>query len=346
MKFKYAIILASTLMLTACDSGDKPVTNFIPQKADYDVAYKRLEFECVHESERMPSVPPDAEPLYRYGLHLTQLKGPKDFDKAARYFRIAAAIGDSRAATNLQKLLSQGMTAAEHPARETINLVEEFMAQGIPGAFYDMGHYLELGYGLRQDVEAARYYFRRAADMGNPSAQYYVADMLARIGNVGDVAHSMMRCAMEQGHAEAAADVGTSEQIRHNYTDAAFAYQAAVKAGDSASATVLAKAFSKDQQINAPDSFALGMDSERARRYRIIAGFIRRYEHVGGKVPDIDLIVPLPPAKLPEWDETFEWKRKRDAAVPPSPPSEELIARMCEEKGLDPATGWPLSGLR
>ncbi len=346
MSFKYAVILASTLMLIACDSGDKPVTNFIPQKADYDVAFKRLEFECVHEIERLPSIPPEAGLLYRYGVHLTQLNGPKDFDKAARYYRIAAAFGDYRAATNLQKLLSQGMTTAERPARETINLVEELMAQSIPGAFYDMGHYLELGYGVRQDVEAARYYFRRAADMGNPHAQYYVADMLARIGNVGGVAHSMMRCAMEQGHAKAAADVGTSEEIRNNFTDAALAYQVAVKAGDSASATILAKAFSKDQQIKAPDSFALGVDSERARRYRLITAFIRRYEHLGAKVPDIDQIVPLPPAKLPEWDETFEWKRKRDAAVTPSPPSEELIARMCEEKGLDPATGWPLSGLK
>uniref|UniRef100_UPI00249C745A DUF6396 domain-containing protein n=1 Tax=Pseudomonas sp. PS02290 TaxID=2991430 RepID=UPI00249C745A len=78
----------------------------------------------------------------------------------------------------------------------------------------------------------------------------------------------------------------------------------------------------------------------------LISNFLKKNHHLGAKGPDIDQIVPLPPAKLPDWDETFEWKRKRDAAVPPSPPSEELIARMCEEKGLDPATGWPLSGLR
>lgn len=346
MNFNDAAVLALTLMLTACDPGDKAVTNFIPQKADYDVAFKRLEFECKYESDYLPTINAEAELLYRYGLFVLNLKGPKDFDKAARYYRIAAAFGDYRAATSLQALLSQGMTTAERPARETINLVEEFMEKGIPGAFYDMGHYLELGYGVRQDVEAARYYFRRAADMGNPDAQYYVADMLARIGHGGHAAESMMRCAMEQGHARAAADVGTSREIENKFQEASLAYQMAVKAGDSTSATGLATAFSKDQKINTLDNFALGKDSQRATRYRLIAGFIRRYEHLGAKVPDIDLIVPLPPAKLPDWDETFEWKRKRDAAIPPSPPSEELIARMCEEKGLDPATGWPLSGLK
>ncbi|MBR8041813.1 sel1 repeat family protein, partial [Burkholderia cenocepacia] len=59
------------------------------------------------------------------------------------------------------------------------------------------------------------------------------------------------------------------------------------------------------------------------------------------KVPDVDQIVPLPPAKLPPWDGTFEWEKQR-AQVPPKP-SEELIDRLAKEKHLDPATGWPLS---
>jgi len=346
MNYHASAALLFALLLTGCDADDNNTTKFVLEKADYDATFKNLEFDCVYESEKLPHLDADAELLYQYALHLTQVRGPKDFDQAGRFHRIAAAHGHYRAATNLQVLLSQGMTTASRPARETLNLVEDLIACGIPGAYYDMGHYLELGYGVSQDNSAARYYFRRAADLGNPDAQYYVADMLARIGQGGRAAESMMRCAMEQGHAKASADVGTSREIENKSSEASLAYQIAVKAGDSASATLLAKAFSKDQQIKTPDSFALGKDSERARRYRLISDFIRRYEHLGAKVPDIDQIVPLPPAKLPDWDETFEWKRKRDAAVPPSPPSEELIARMCEEKDLDPATGWPLSGLK
>jgi hypothetical protein len=150
---------------------------------------------------------------------------------------------------------------------------------------------------------------------------------------------------MEQNHPKAAFAYGIARQNQREYRAALEAYQISVTAGYPTSALILEDGF---KVINPESNDYLGVeeDLERSHRYELIGAFLSRYEHLGAKVPDIDQIVPLPPAKLPHWDETFEWKRKRDAAVPPSPPSEELIARMCEEKGLDPATGWPLGGLR
>jgi hypothetical protein len=52
--------------------------------------------------------------------------------------------------------------------------------------------------------------------------------------------------------------------------------------------------------------------------------------------------VPLPPAKLPPWDGTFQCQKEQDTAAPPAKPSEELIAGLAREKHLDPATGLPL----
>jgi len=57
-----------------------------------------------------------------------------------------------------------------------LDLVEQLIKHNIPGGYYDMGHYLELGYEVEQDKEKALRYFRKAADLGNPEAQYYVAD--------------------------------------------------------------------------------------------------------------------------------------------------------------------------
>ena len=346
MNYHASAALLLTLLLTGCDANDNNTTKFVPEKADYDTAFKNLEFECVYESEKLPPLDADAELLYRYGLHLTQVRGPKDFDQAARYYRIAAAHGHYRAATNLQVLLSQGMTTAKRPARETLNVVEDLIARYIPGAYYDMGHYLELGYGVKQDTPASRVYFRRAADLGNPEGLYYVGESLARIKGAGEVAYLMMRCAMEQGHRAASIRYATDRRVQGDFENAVQGYQAAIRVGDSTAAMGLKFSFLGPGQKSSLYDLGLAEDKERSRRYGLIVMFLRRYEHLGAKVPDIDQIVPLPPAKLPEWDETFEWKRKRDAAVPPSPPSEELIARMCEEKDLDPATGWPLSGLK
>jgi tetratricopeptide (TPR) repeat protein len=339
-------LFALILSLAGCDYGDKPMTYFLPEKADWDVAFQRLEFKCTHEEDRLPPLDPDAHRLYQYGLHLSQISGPKDFDEAARYYRIAAAHDHYRAATNLQALLSQGLTNAPRPQKETINLAEHLINRGIPGAYYDMGHYLELGYGVKQDADAARYYFRRAADFGNPEAQYYVAALLAKTGKAGGVPLAMMRCSMEQGHPEAAIRYGVSRKNEGLFIEALEAYQSAAKFGNPAGARRLREAFNFSKPSNETYYLAADMDNERSRRYSLMMIFLNKYENLGAKVPDIDLIVPLPPAKLPDWDETFEWKRKRDAALPLSPPSEELIARMCDEKGLDPATGWPLSGLR
>ena len=90
----------------------------------------------------------------------------------------------------------------------------------------------------------------------------------------------------------------------------------------------------------------LTYDAERARRYELIWKFLISNEGRNPKVPDIDQIVPLPPARLPPWDGTFQWQKEQDAAVPPPKPSDELIERLSKAKSLDPATGLPLPGTK
>jgi len=116
-----------------------------------------------------------------------------------------------------------------------------------------------------------------------------------------------------------------------------------VKNGNASAARFLSGGFITTSPKEELRYMALAPDPERARRYKLIDEFLDRYENLGAKVPDIDQIVPLPPAKLPDWDETFQWKKDRDAAVPPAQLSEELLQRLSEEKGLDPATGLRLS---
>jgi uncharacterized protein len=86
---------------------------------------------------------------------------------------------------------------------------------------------------------------------------------------------------------------------------------------------------------------SLEQDVERVERYKKLS-FLSRHEHLGAKIPDLDESVPLPPSPLPEWDGTFRWQRDRDSYVPVIP-SQELIAKLSAEKGLDPATGLPLA---
>jgi hypothetical protein len=202
-----------------------------------------------------------------------------------------------------------------------------------------MGRYLDRGFGVVQDPDKAKAYYRRAADLGSPDAQFYVAELLGRVIGPKDVMLQMYECAMAQGHGKAGLEAAMFRSVREQYSEALPAFQQAVKYGNASAARFLSGGFITTSPSEELRYMALAPDPERARRYKLIDEFLDRYENLGAKVPDIDQIVPLPPAKLPDWDETFQWKKDRDAAVPPSKPSDELMQRLSEEKGLDPATG-------
>ena len=73
--------------------------------------------------------------------------------------------------------------------------------------------------------------------------------------------------------------------------------------------------------------------SAASRCYKLIGKFIDKNDGRNPKVPDIDQIVPLPPAKLPPWDGTFQWEKEQ--AKIPEKPSDELVNRLSKDKGLD-----------
>ncbi|MCP1420369.1 TPR repeat protein [Pseudomonas laurylsulfativorans] len=334
---KVVAILFWCIFMSACSKKEE----VMPDASQTDFAYSRLEFKCVHERDSLPALTPDADILYRYGLYLEKRKGQKDYDEIARYYRIAASHDHYKAATNLQFLLSTGQARSPDASKEVIDLTEYYVAQGIPGAYYDMAHYLELGYGVKQDVSASKAYFRRAADMGNPDAQYYIGRLLSYVPNTADIMLAMYKCAMEQGNRLAGRSYASYSKVLGAYQESLEGYQSATRNGDANSAGNLVSAFAGPQVSDELYYLALQQDDERVERYKQIRYFLRRHEHLGAKIPDLDDIVPLPPAALPEWDGTFQWKRERDSAVPIIP-SAELIEKLSAEKGLDPDTGLPL----
>ena len=333
-----AISLMLLLTLTACVRKQDGVSD----ESRKVTAHANLAFTCVHESDRVPTLDPEADRLFKYGLYLDKRGGSGDINSAARYYRIAAAYDHYKANHNLQLLVSQGRAASPHPDQETIDLVEQLIKAGVPGGYYDMGHYLELGYGVEQSADKARRYFRKAADMGSPEAQAYVGSLLATRKAAPDVARQMQRCAVDQGFGRAAHLLAIDLKANKRYVEAVAVLQKGAEAGDTLSASYLKDGF-KTNESDIINYLALPKDPERARRYELIWQFLTDNDGLNAKVPDIEKIVPLPPAKLPPWDGTFQWQKEKDAAVPPQKPSEELVDKLVKAKNLDPATGLPIS---
>ncbi|TAK97165.1 MAG: sel1 repeat family protein [Aquabacterium sp.] len=270
-------------------------------------------------------------------------KDPTAYPNIERLIRIATAYGHDKANLELRDLIERNQAVSATPITESVNLVEELVRRGIPGGYFDMGRYLLNGYGVKRDPEAGLNYIRKAADFGNPDAQYWIGVKLSPIDKAPDVAAQMMLCAGEQGHKVAAQQVGVDLKNDGDYKKAVYALQLGAKAGSDLAAGFLAGGFKTEDPKNRIHYLALKSDAERVKRYLAIADFLSAYDYLNPSVAELDDIVPLPPAKLPSWNGKFKWLEEHNAKVPPPLPSEARIAEMAKAKGLDPATGRPLA---
>jgi uncharacterized protein len=342
----HRIFLFSSLLLAACNSGSGPtqLNQDIPMNPIAE-ARQKLTFTCVHEIIPEPSA--EADVLFQYARWLqknNRLKPDKTVDtQIERLYRIAAHNGHYKANINLQ---NGGMRSRFNlQGDEYLRLSQQLVDAGVATGYYYLGIFLRQGTaGFKQDEEMALRYYRKAADLGSAQAQEIIGDMLAPISIAPDVARQMRRCAAEQGSGPAAVALGIDFEIEGMYQQALEMFQMAITAGDESAAGRLEEAFRGPPPSDTLYYLGQQEDLERAERYKTIWRILARYSYADPKVPEINQIVPLPPAKLPAWDGKLQWLEARLANVPPPKPSEALIHQLANAKLLDPATGKGLPG--
>ncbi|MFJ4394346.1 sel1 repeat family protein [Pseudomonas sp. NPDC089396] len=305
----------------------------------------KLAFFCAHE--KTPEMTSEADMVFKYARWLqknNQLRRDSVVNaEIERLYRIGAEHGHFKANINLQNGAMRGHFKLK--GHEHLRLSEQLIERGVATGYLFVAYFLQQGAaGLQKDPEMALRYFRKAADEGSSQAQYYVAEKLAPIEIAPEIAQQMRRCAAEQGHREAAVALAVNLKRKGLYRDAIEVFQLGISAGNSTSASFLAKGFSGPEPTNTLHFLGQQQDLERADRYKKIWKVLANYSYADPKVPEINDIVPLPPAKLPPWDGKLQWLESRLANIPPEKPSEALIHKLAKEKVLDPATGKPMPG--
>jgi len=306
-----------------------------------------LEFTC--KKEELPPLSEETQQLYNYALYhdlhnmWTGDKGDEVWNGLARYYRIAAANGDYKANVRLQYLLNTGRISTDMPQTEVHNLNEELAKQLPATAYYNLYGYLDEDYGVRTEEGGKYAYLRKAADLGSREAQYTVAEMLADIEDSEETQEAfkyrlklvkqLRSCASEQGLGEVSSNLGISLQMDKKYQEALKVFHQGVKNGDSISALVLSHAFESGVQADNLNFLDVSPDDERVKRYHMISSYLSRYDYLQPKVPDLDEIVPLPPAKLPKWDGKIAFQRWFEGGAPPKP-SEALMQKLANQAGL------------
>ena len=314
---------------------------------------KNLEFTCVHE--KRPSLSEETQQLYNYALHrdLNHMwpgqRGDGFWDELLPYYRIAAANGDYKANVRLQFLLSDGWTRVSdiEAEAETQKLYKMLHKQLPATAYYLLKGYIEDGYGVSAPPDSELAFLRKAADMGNREAQYTLGQMISSLDDEETrefrlkLMMKLYRCASEQGQGNASYWLGMFLPDYHKYDEAVRAYHQGVKNGNYLSAFILSNAFKAGKEKGNNDFLDVETDEERARRYGIIDSYLSTYDFMSPTVPDLDDIVPLPPAPLPEWDGKIAFQRWVEGEEPQKP-SDELMKKLADKVGLDMKTGLPL----
>ncbi|RWA29363.1 sel1 repeat family protein [Pseudomonas veronii] len=337
------LLLLTSLLLAACDNGSAPThPTQDPAVNPLTEIKTKLAFTCVHE--QIPSPSAEADELFRYARWLQKnnlLKQDKAVDlEIERLYRIASENGHYKANINLQNGTMRGhftLSGAEH-----LRLSQQLIDVNVAMGYYFIGVFLKNGSaGLKQDTAMSLRYFRKAADQGSAQAQYAVGDILAPIDIAPDVARQMRRCAAEQGNGDAAIALGVDLKNESRYQEALEVFQMGVVAGHESAAGRLEEAFRGHPSSDRLYYLGQQEDLERAKRYEKIWSLLADYSYANPKVPEINDILPLPPAKLPTWDGKLQWLEARLANVPPKKPSEALIQQLAKAKLLEPATGRP-----
>lgn len=303
--------------LTACTMEQLPrnmkLTAFDPHKKD---------FTCVFEATKVPPLDPLAEEWFQEGMALTSDEHEpedKNFKAAAVLWEKAAARKHWKAMINLASMYATGRGQSESPAyvvdsdtERAVLITEEAMRLGIPAAFDLMGTLHSKGRGVNVSADRAYAFWQLAAEMGSSSAMAFLGKSLRgayddpKMGQWGNhkVAIKMLECGMAQGNAKAAFELGVvldgdAQHFGTDFTPALNALQNALKFGSEEAAGYLASVFDVGDPMAGN-----ARDPSRADRYSTLGRALRLNADL--RFPNLDKVLPLPPAQLPKWDGEFD----------------------------------------
>ncbi|MBJ2158487.1 tetratricopeptide repeat protein [Variovorax sp. IB41] len=300
------LALAFTLLnFTACNMSTLPrnmnLKAFDPHRAD---------FTCKHEADVNPPTTAEAEALFQRGMVVTSyelLPDKRGYTKAAELWTQAATLGHWKAAMNLAGLYESGLGMPQD-SEQAVLIVEGLMKQGVPAAFDKMGTYHQRGIGVKGDTSRAYAFWQLAADMGSSAAQAYLGPKLKGTydnpeqgfwGN-REVALKMLECGFAQGNGDAAYELALTTGNREKNTEKEYLralqiYHEGVKLGCKNCARDLSVSFGLARPLTGNL-----IDKTRDKRYSTLYEALELNPDL--RFPNLDKVLPLPPAPLPFWD--------------------------------------------
>jgi len=277
-------------------------------------------FTCQLEASKVPVIDAEADAWFR---EARALESPEifytdyDYPKIVQLTRQAAERNHWKAMLNLASLYLEKRDP-KHGVEDAVLLVEKAMQLGIPAAFDRMGIYYLHGTGVIPDATKAYAFMQRAAQMGNPQSMEFLAEKLNAGPDSVDGTHwsnipiatKMLECAFSQGYGPAAFALhylyaaprdATGYIIGPDTVETKTRSMKVLHEGVRFGCEDCARSLWADfDGFNPSDAVVPYPDKSRADRYGVLLkelGF-----NPSARFPNIDKVVPLPPADLPPWN--------------------------------------------
>jgi TPR repeat protein len=327
------IVLA--FLLPGCSSKSHSKDAALPRFTKLEAfAPHRAAFVCKHEADVTPPIAAEAETLFQQALTLDNhdlWPAQRDYAKIAMLYEQAMKLGHWKAQFNLTGLYLQGIGVPQD-IEKALTLTEDLMRKGVPAAWDNMGAYYMGGVGpLEQDATVAYAFWQKAADMGSMIAQTYIGAKLLGADDQPpewwankNVGMKMLECAYSQGASRAGYELGLEyatlgQRDKTKKAPALQYFQQAIKWGSSDAAGRLVGDFISGSSD--PSSVTAEVDKARSERYMVLVNALSTNPDL--RFPNLDKILPLPPAKLPMWNgdkETLINAAKADVTKSTAPP--------------------------
>jgi uncharacterized protein len=309
----------------------------------------REAFACAHAASVAPALSPQGQALFEEAMALSSpglWPNERNWPRAMALWDQAAQGGHWKAALMwLQTARTgQGLDSEKGqfrvPAQDlekVVERVEILMRLNVADGFYLMGDFHSSGYGVKRNIDRAWAFWELAADKGSARAQTQIAKSLGFIDrdqekpNIAEWANQnvmfqMLECAYAQGYGEAGYKLGQLLNLNAKWGRAVNGDKAAqfararqvlhdaVKFGSETAANSFAVAFAGGHPLVGDV-----VDMARSDRYSALGDAL--FNNRDLRFPNLDKVVPLPPAALPKWDGQLGSLIRAAQAVRLAPPA-------------------------
>ena len=289
-------------------------------------------FTCRNQAASAPALTLQAEEMHEQAMALTRgdlWPNERDWPQAMKLWDQAAAqkhwkaalmwLQTARTGAGVNSEKGQFKVLPQTP-EEVVSKMEVLMRQGVADAFFWMGEFHSVGYGVQLSTDRQWAFYELAADLGSPLAQTAIAGVLslgkremevptkAEWSNIPWM-YRLLECAHAQGNGKASFELAANLNIdakggrlispsttpEEQFARALQILHDGVKFGSEDAANYLSsKYFSGDPLVR---HFK---DPARGERYSALGDAL--WHNPDLRFPNLDRVLPLPPAKLPQWD--------------------------------------------